>query len=92
MFCGVELTCEISGYRNLLTTQFKRIAAASGDLLFQSNRRNFLAKASTTQPTWSFRYDKGNQETPFMGAFHTSDTTQDWFLSKIGALDYSASA
>ncbi|KAL8276730.1 hypothetical protein RQP46_010909 [Phenoliferia psychrophenolica] len=78
-----------TGLRNQLTSQFKRISSATGDMLFQSNRRNFLAKASATQPCWSFLYSKGNQGTPFMGAFHTSDTTRNWFLPKIGAVDYS---
>ena len=44
-----------TGTSNVLTPQFKRLAALQGDLAFQGPRRFFLAQVSGKQNTWSFR-------------------------------------
>lgn len=43
-----------TGDQNLLHPQFKRLAAIQGDLLFQAQRRFFLAQRAHMQPTWSY--------------------------------------
>ena len=40
---------------NAITPQFKRIAAMTGDLVFQAPRRFFLQQRASKQPIWSYR-------------------------------------
>jgi hypothetical protein len=44
-----------TGLLNVITPQFKRLAAIQGDLVFQAPRRYLLDKVSSKQNTWSFR-------------------------------------
>src|ERR1700761_4015096 len=44
-----------TGSSNNLTTQFKRIAAFQGDLLFQAPRRSLFSQRATHQPIYSYR-------------------------------------
>lgn len=44
-----------TGSANVITPQFKRIAAIQGDLVFQAPRRFFLQQRSDKQKTWAFR-------------------------------------
>lgn len=44
-----------TGILNGLSSQFKRLAALQGDLVFQAPRRFFLEQRSGKQNTWSFR-------------------------------------
>ena len=44
-----------TGSLNVITPQYKRIAALLGDIVFQSARRFFLENRSSKQNTWSFR-------------------------------------
>ena len=43
-----------TGIFNAITSQFKRLAAIQGDLVFTAPRRFFLEQRSSKQPTWSF--------------------------------------
>ena len=43
-----------TGALNVLTPEFKRLAAFDGDLVFQAPRRLFLNQLSGRQKTWSF--------------------------------------
>ena len=43
-----------TGTLNVLTPEFKRLAAFGGDLIFQAPRRLFLNKLSGRQKAWSF--------------------------------------
>ncbi|KAM5540854.1 hypothetical protein V8D89_005498 [Ganoderma adspersum] len=43
-----------TGFKNLLSAQYKRIAAIQGDLIFQAPRQFFLEHTAGKQPTWSF--------------------------------------
>lgn len=44
-----------TGLLNVLSPQFKRLAAIVGDLVFQAPRRFFLEQRSGKQSTWAFR-------------------------------------
>lgn len=44
-----------TGSANAITPQFKRIAAFTGDLIFQGPRRFFLGAISDKQDVYSFR-------------------------------------
>ncbi|KAI1788851.1 carotenoid ester lipase precursor [Ganoderma leucocontextum] len=61
-----------TGILNALTTQFKRIAAVQGDLVFQAPRRFFLENTAEKQPTWSF-LNKRLKLLPVLGAAHGTD-------------------
>ncbi|EGN97860.1 hypothetical protein SERLA73DRAFT_109097 [Serpula lacrymans var. lacrymans S7.3] len=61
-----------TGYLNVITPQFKRLAALQGDGTFQGPRRFFLQQRSGKQNMWSF-LSKRFKATPFLGAFHGSD-------------------
>lgn len=43
-----------TGSANNLTSQYKRLAAFQGDLVFQAPRRFFLQQRSASQSTWSY--------------------------------------
>ncbi|EIM86204.1 carotenoid ester lipase precursor [Stereum hirsutum FP-91666 SS1] len=61
-----------TGSANVITPQFKRIAAIQGDLVFQAPRRFFLQQRSDKQKTWAFLSDR-LKSTPLLGSFHSSD-------------------
>lgn len=44
-----------TGILNVISPQFKRMAAVVGDLVFQAPRRFFLDNRASKQPTWSYR-------------------------------------
>jgi acetylcholinesterase len=43
-----------TGFANMLTPQFKRLAAFQGDAVFQAPRRFFLQKQSDKQNAWAY--------------------------------------
>lgn len=55
--------------------EFKRLASAQGDLVFQAPRRYFLNYTSTTQNTWAY-LNRRLKVTPVLGSFHGSDIPQ----------------
>ncbi|KAH8648039.1 putative extracellular lipase [Tricladium varicosporioides] len=59
-------------------SQYKRLAAILGDLVFTLTRRAFLTMVSTDVPTWSYlaSYDYG---TPILGTFHGGDILQVFY-------------
>ncbi|KAG5638889.1 hypothetical protein H0H81_008948 [Sphagnurus paluster] len=61
-----------TGYLNVLSPQFKRIASFQGDGVFQAPRRFFLQERSGKQNTWAF-LSKRLKFTPVLGSFHASD-------------------
>ncbi|PAV18605.1 sterol esterase from carbohydrate esterase family CE10 [Pyrrhoderma noxium] len=61
-----------TGSSNAVTPQYKRLAAFTGDLIFQAPRRYFLQTVSKTQNAWAFLYKRG-KSTPILGAYHGSD-------------------
>ncbi|KAF9816518.1 hypothetical protein IEO21_04046 [Rhodonia placenta] len=63
-----------TGTANNLTSQFKRIAAFQGDLVFQAPRRLLLQYASQTQNAWSFVF-KRYKSTQYVGSYHGADTS-----------------
>jgi len=58
--------------RNVLSQQFKRIAAIQGDIVFHGPRRFFLKYRSDEQKSWAFVHKRG-KSTPFVGAAHATD-------------------
>ncbi|KAJ7310591.1 sterol esterase [Mycena albidolilacea] len=61
-----------TGNANVLTPEFKRLAAFQGDFVFLGPRRFFLEHASTRQNTGSWLNKRGKAN-PLVGAFHGSD-------------------
>ncbi|KAF8073584.1 carotenoid ester lipase precursor [Lyophyllum atratum] len=61
-----------TGILNVLTPQFKRIAAFMGDGVFQAPRRFFLDQRSGKQNTWAF-VSKRLKALPILGSVHASD-------------------
>lgn len=43
-----------TGILNILTPQFKRLAAVQGDLVFQAPRRFFLSQIASQQDAWTY--------------------------------------
>ncbi|KAK2464104.1 hypothetical protein APHAL10511_003852 [Amanita phalloides] len=71
-----------TGYRNILTPQFKRIAALIGDITFQAPRRHFLNQLSGKQDTWAF-LSKREKMVPGLGSFHTTDLLNIYFGGEL---------
>ncbi|KAI0694774.1 carotenoid ester lipase precursor [Earliella scabrosa] len=61
-----------TGIFNAITSQFKRLAAIQGDLVFTAPRRFFLEQRSSKQPTWSFLNTR-LKALPILGAAHGTD-------------------
>jgi len=61
-----------TGLRNILSTQFKRIAAIQGDIVFHGPRRLLLKYQASKQRAWAFLHKRG-KELPFIGAAHGTD-------------------
>ncbi|KAH8991715.1 carotenoid ester lipase precursor [Lactarius akahatsu] len=61
-----------TGIRNILSVQFKRIAAIQGDIVFHGPRRFFLKYQSSKQNSWAFIHKRG-KNSPFIGAAHATD-------------------
>ncbi|KAI0259424.1 carotenoid ester lipase precursor [Gloeopeniophorella convolvens] len=61
-----------TGIRNVLSAQYKRIAAIQGDIVFHSPRRLLLQRAASRQNSWAFIHKRG-KETPFIGSAHATD-------------------
>ncbi|KIP05209.1 hypothetical protein PHLGIDRAFT_74623 [Phlebiopsis gigantea 11061_1 CR5-6] len=61
-----------TGLHNVLSPQFKRLAALQGDLVFQAPRRLLLSHTSSKQNTWSF-LNKRLKLTPGLGSAHSTD-------------------
>ncbi|CAL1698298.1 unnamed protein product [Somion occarium] len=61
-----------TGTLNVLTPEYKRIAALLGDLVFQSARRFFLQNRSSKQNTWSF-INKRLKTASVLGSAHATD-------------------
>ncbi|KAK7458144.1 hypothetical protein VKT23_010052 [Stygiomarasmius scandens] len=61
-----------TGFLNVITPQFKRIAAFQGDVVFQAPRRFFFENLDGKQPIWAF-LSKREKTVPFLGSFHGSD-------------------
>ncbi|KAI0030227.1 alpha beta-hydrolase [Vararia minispora EC-137] len=63
-----------TGTVNNITSQFKRMASITGDLVFQAPRRLFFKRIVRTQPVFSY-INKRMKSTPVLGAFHGSDVS-----------------
>ncbi|EGN97863.1 hypothetical protein SERLA73DRAFT_74118 [Serpula lacrymans var. lacrymans S7.3] len=61
-----------TGNNNTLTSQFKRVAAFQGDVVFQAPRRFLLHQRSDEQNTWSY-LSKLNKTALYLGSSHGSD-------------------
>ncbi|KAI0036079.1 Alpha/Beta hydrolase protein [Vararia minispora EC-137] len=61
-----------TGMRNVVTPQFKRIAAMTGDFIFNAPRRLLFREIVNRQPVFSY-VNKRLKNTPVMGAYHGSD-------------------
>ncbi|KAG5654307.1 hypothetical protein H0H81_004726 [Sphagnurus paluster] len=61
-----------TGLLNVLSPQFKRIAAFQGDGVFQAPRRFFLQQRSGKQNAWAF-LSKRLKGIPILGSVHASD-------------------
>ncbi|KAI9437418.1 carotenoid ester lipase precursor [Lactarius psammicola] len=61
-----------TGYNNVFSPQFKRIAALQGDFVFHGPRRLLLQNVARKQRSWGFIHKRG-KDIPFAGAFHGSD-------------------
>ncbi|KAH9057403.1 carotenoid ester lipase precursor [Lactarius vividus] len=61
-----------TGYKNIFSPQFKRIAALQGDFVFHGPRRLLLQNVAGTQRSWGF-VNKRGKEIPFIGSFHGLD-------------------
>ncbi|KAI0059491.1 alpha beta-hydrolase [Artomyces pyxidatus] len=61
-----------TGTANALTPQYKRIAAITGDMMFQAPRRFFLKHRSSRQKTYSF-LSKRFKSLPDFGSAHGTD-------------------
>ncbi|KAA1472235.1 carotenoid ester lipase precursor [Dentipellis sp. KUC8613] len=66
-----------TGLRNMLSIQFKRIAAIQGDVAFHSPRRFLLKHTAGTQPSWSFLSKRG-KDTAYLGATHATDLANSY--------------
>jgi len=67
-----------TGILNVLTPQFKRIAAFQGDGVFQAPRRFFQQTLSGKQNQWAF-LSKRLKDVPVLGSFHASDILNIYF-------------
>ncbi|KAI0296557.1 carotenoid ester lipase precursor [Multifurca ochricompacta] len=61
-----------TGTRNALTSQFKRIAAVQGDIVFHGPRRFLLKYRAGKQRSWAFIHKRG-KNVPFIGSAHATD-------------------
>lgn len=59
-----------TGLFNVLSPQFKRMAALQGDAVFQAPRRFFMQQIADKQPTWGY-LSKRNKKLPFLGSVST---------------------
>ncbi|OSX62566.1 hypothetical protein POSPLADRAFT_1142177 [Postia placenta MAD-698-R-SB12] len=64
-----------TGDADVLTPQFKRIAAFTGDWQFEAPRRLTLSVISQTQDAWAYLFKRG-KSTPYLGAYHSSDLSE----------------
>ncbi|KAJ6537898.1 carotenoid ester lipase [Mycena capillaripes] len=76
---------------DMLSPQFKRIAAFQGDGVFQAPRRFFQQARSGKQNQWAY-LSKRHKDIPFLGSFHTSDEFDeseltDYLINFANALD-----
>lgn len=71
-----------TGHRNILSPQYKRIAAIQGDIVFHSPRRFFLKHRSSKQNSWAFIHKRG-KSTPFIGAAHGTDLMNIFGLQEL---------
>ncbi|KAI9450245.1 carotenoid ester lipase precursor [Russula earlei] len=78
-----------TGFRNVLSPQFKRTAALQGDFVFHGPRRFFLKHRADKQNSWGF-VSKRLKDVPFIGSAHATDLVNSWFsVSATGELkDY----
>lgn len=61
-----------TGFTNVLTPQYKRLASFQGDAVFQAPRRFFLKNRSGKQNTWVY-LSKRFKTDPILGSMHVSD-------------------
>lgn len=80
-----------TGILNEIYPQYKRLAAISGDIVFNLRRRQYLDIVSSTVPAWSF-LDSHLYGTAVLGTFHASDVLEYYFslTSLITAATYRA--
>ncbi|KAF9007674.1 carotenoid ester lipase precursor [Hymenopellis radicata] len=76
-----------TGRANAITPQFKRIAAFTGDLIFQGPRRFFLGAISDKQDVYSF-LNKRTKDFPVLGAFHDTDVSLNAYAPGGDLQDY----
>lgn len=67
-----------TGLLNEIYPGFKRVAAISGDLVFNLRRRQYLSAVSSTVNAWSF-LDTHLYGTLVLGTFHASDLLEYYF-------------
>ncbi|KAI0056007.1 carotenoid ester lipase precursor [Artomyces pyxidatus] len=72
-----------TGLQDAITPQFKRLAAIQGDIVFQAPRRFFLEQRSHKQPTWSYLYKRGKNNT-VLGAYHGTDIQSVYHGADLG--------
>ncbi|KAA1472211.1 carotenoid ester lipase precursor [Dentipellis sp. KUC8613] len=58
--------------RNMLSYQFKRIAAIQGDVVFHGPRKFLLKYSADKQPSWSFLSKRG-KDMAYLGSAHATD-------------------
>ncbi|KAI9443552.1 carotenoid ester lipase precursor [Lactarius indigo] len=73
-----------TGYNNIFSPQFKRIAALQGDFVFHGPRRLLLQNVAGRQKSWGFIHKRG-KELPYVGAAHSTD-----LVNSFGMLDEAA--
>lgn len=61
-----------TGFLNMLSPQYKRIAAIQGDIVFHGPRRFLLKYQADKQNSWAFIHKRG-KHMPFIGAAHATD-------------------
>jgi len=71
-----------TGNRNVLSPQYKRIAAIQGDIVFHSPRRFFLKYQSSKQNSWTYLHKRG-KNIPFIGAAHGTDLVDLFGLQEL---------
>ncbi|KAH8995061.1 carotenoid ester lipase precursor [Lactarius hatsudake] len=80
-----------TGIRNILSVQFKRIAAIQGDIVFHGPRRFLLKYQSSKQNSWAFSESKtwqnlSNRPTNLLNSFGGQELT-DYFIYFAGNLN-----
>jgi len=71
-----------TGFLDAVTTQYKRIAAFQGDIIFQAPRRFFQQARSGKQNQWAF-LSKRFKDTSILGSAHETDIDNIYFAGEL---------